>query len=61
MTAREAYEDGRAQAISPTRFTGDVITLPAAADRHRPWMEGFLANLGSIKEFGDAYYRWLYS
>ena len=61
MTANEAYEDGRRQAISPTRFCGDVIKLPPAGDMHAAWMEGFLANLGTFKELGEAYHRWLYS
>lgn len=59
MTANEAYEDGRKQAISGTRFCGDVVSMPPNAELHIYWIQGWLGYSGGYKEVGEAYYRWL--
>jgi hypothetical protein len=55
---RKAFEDGRSQAVSPTRFCGDTIKLPDDSDMHPHWMEGFLQYTGTYLEIGRAYYLW---
>jgi hypothetical protein len=61
MTPNEAYEDGRKQAISPTRFTGDLVSLPGDAELHVYWIQGWLSYSGGFKEVGEAYYRYIRS
>ena len=58
VSEKEAYEDGRRQAVSPTRFCGDIIKLPDDLEMHPYWMEAFLTYTGSYGEIGRAYYLW---
>jgi hypothetical protein len=58
MTPSKAFEEGRRQAVSATRLTGDVITLPPAVDMHPHWIKGFLHYNGTFREIGQAYARW---
>jgi hypothetical protein len=57
--ASKAYEDGRAAAISPTRFTGDRVELPGDAELHIYWIQGWLSYSGGYKEIGEAYHLYL--
>lgn len=59
--ASKAYEEGRAAAISPTRFCGDRIELPGNTELHMNWIDGFIYYGGSFKEVGEAYLLYLRS
>lgn len=58
---KAAYEDGRKQAISPTRFCGDRVELPGNTELHPHWIDGFLHYNGTYKEIGEAYHLYLRS
>lgn len=54
MIEQEAFEAGRAAAISVRRFVDDVLKIPVSEKPRAQWIRGFLMYGGTQKEIDEA-------